>query len=363
MLSLQKITITHYKNYEVQSFDFEKNIIGICGSNGKGKTNLLDAVYYSCFTKSYFPGSDTLNIHFNQEGFRIESSFVNNLLHYKVVCIQRNNCKKELYLNDVLYEKLSHHIGLLPAVMIAPDDIEIINGGSEGRRKYMDTILCQLDADYLNQLIVYNKILQQRNSLLKNLANKKINDVSLLEIIDQQLINPCNIIFSKRMEFAATLIPLVVRFYQQIANNEEKLQVEYESNLKDFSIQDLLEKNKEKDFLLQRTNAGIHKDDLRFELDGLLFKNIASQGQKKSLLFALKLAEYEIIKNTKGFSPILLLDDVFEKLDDDRMNNLLEWVCNKNKGQVFITDTHKERLTDVFDRLGVNGQIIDLGKM
>ena len=126
MLSLQKITITHYKNYEVQSFDFEKSIIGICGSNGKGKTNLLDAVYYSCFTKSYFPGSDTLNIHFNQEGFRIESSFVNNLLHYKVVCIQRNNCKKELYLNDVLYEKLSHHIGLLPAVMIAPDDIEII---------------------------------------------------------------------------------------------------------------------------------------------------------------------------------------------------------------------------------------------
>jgi DNA replication and repair protein RecF len=360
MLQLSRISLTHFKNYDFTSFEILSRVVGICGLNGKGKTNLLDAIYYCCFTKSYFTGTDQLNIGFGKEGFRLEAQFENNSGSQKVVCINRGTAKKELYLNDVPYEKLSKHIGLLPSVMIAPDDIEIITGGSEGRRKLVDTILCQLDAQYLQQLMIYNKVLLQRNSLLKQFSEKGTADEALLEIISNQLITPGNYVFEKRKEFSKDFIPLVQKFYKQIAENEEIVLVHYESKLHHHSFAELLIKNRDRDQYLQRTNAGPHKDDLLFELNGQPFKAIASQGQRKSLLFALKLAEYETIKFSKGFAPLLLLDDVFEKLDDNRMKNLLYWVCNENQGQVFITDTHKERLEYAFLQLNVDGQIIEL---
>lgn len=360
MLSLQQINITHFKNYEFSSFRFTKTVIGICGLNGKGKTNLLDAIYYCCFTKSYFVSGDSLNIGFGKEGFRLEADFNQDTLTQKVLCIHRGNSKKEFYFNDIPYVKFSKHIGLLPAVIIAPDDINIISGNSEERRKYIDTLLCQLDADYLQQLIIYNKILLQRNSLLKRFAEQGTNDETLLDIMDQQLIVAGNYIFDKRKKLTGQLIPLVIEFYLQIASNGEKIQVGYESKLHSITFAELLITNREKDRQWQRTTAGIHKDDLVFELDKQLFRHIASQGQRKSLLFALKLAEYEMIRQSKGFPPILLLDDVFEKLDDIRMSNLLNQVCKENKGQVFITDTHKERLEEAFIKLGVEGQIIEL---
>lgn len=360
MLQLSKISLTLFKNYEFISFDFSSRVVGICGLNGKGKTNLLDAIYYCCFTKSYFTSSDQLNIQFNQEGFRLEAQFEQSSLPQKVVCINRLAAKKELYLNEVPYEKLSHHIGLLPTVMIAPDDIEIITGGSEGRRKLMDTILCQLDANYLQQLMIYNKVLLQRNSLLKQFAEKGTSDEALLQILNQQLAVPGNYVFQKRKEFTAQLVPLVQNFYQQIAENDEVVKIVYESKMLQHSLEDLLIKNRDRDGYLQRTNAGPHKDDLSFELNGQPFKSIASQGQRKSLLFAVKLAEFEIIKSSKGFAPLLLLDDVFEKLDGSRMQNLLHWVCVKNDGQVFITDTHRERLEQSLIALNVEAQIIEL---
>lgn len=360
MLKLQHISLTQFKNYDFGSFDFETRVIGICGLNGKGKTNLLDAIYYCCFTKSYFNSSDGMNIEFGKDGFRIEARFINNEQPQKLVCIHRGTSKKELYLNDVLYEKLAQHIGRMPAVMIAPDDVDIITGGSEGRRKLVDTILCQLDAVYLQQLMTYNKVLAQRNGLLKQFAERGNYDQALLEIMNEQLTVPGNYVFNKRKLFAAEFVPLVQNFYQQIANNNELVSISYDSKLLRFSLEDLLIQNLERDRYLQRTNAGIHKDDWLFELNTQPFKNIASQGQRKSLLFALKLAEYEIIKNNKGFAPILLLDDVFEKLDETRMKNLLHWVCNENEGQVFITDTHKDRLQFAFEQLQVNGQIIEL---
>ncbi|MBC7866132.1 MAG: DNA replication and repair protein RecF, partial [Gloeobacteraceae cyanobacterium ES-bin-316] len=264
------------------------------------------------------------------------------------------------FLNEIPYEKLSKHIGLLPTVMIAPDDIEIITGGSEGRRKLIDTILCQLDADYLQQLMIYNKVLLQRNSLLKQFAERSTTDEALLQILDQQLTPPGNYVFEKRKHFTTELVPLVQDFYKQIAENEEVIRISYESKLHFNSLEELLTKNRDRDGYLQRTNAGPHKDDLMFELNGQQFKNIASQGQRKSLLFAIKLAEFEIIKSKKGFAPLLLLDDVFEKLDETRMRNLLHWVCVKNDGQVFITDTHKERLQLALDHLNVEAQIIEL---
>ena len=360
MLCLNKITITQFKNYDLATFNFSERVVGICGLNGKGKTNLLDAIYYCCFTKSYFSKTDGLNVQFAKEGFRLEAQFENSGEEQKIVCIHRGAGKKELSLNDVPYVKFSKHIGRFPIVMIAPDDIELISGGSEERRRFIDTVLSQMDGEYLQQLIGYNKVLLQRNSLLKRFAETGKTDWPLLEVMDEQLILPGKFIYKTRSQFSQSLIQLVEQFYHQIANNEEQVSLQYESHLNDTGFEDLLNRFREKDFLLQRTNAGIHKDDMAMQINGQPFKTTASQGQRKSLLFALKLAEFELLKQNKGAAPLLLLDDVFEKLDDNRMQHLLHEVCNKNEGQVFITDTHRDRLEETFNRLAVKHQVIEL---
>ena len=394
MLRLTKITLTQFKNYSLSAFSFTERVVGICGLNGKGKTNLLDAVYYLCFTKSYFSKTDAANSQFEKDGFRLEGTSIQNFettdrkidnpaesfskendlpneqgnlekktdsyTNDQVVCIFRGVGKKEFLLNGVPYSKYSEHIGKYPCVMIEPDDIGLITGGSEDRRRFLDTLLSQIDAKYLQQLIVYNKVLQQRNSLLKRFAEQgKINQ-ALLEVLDQQLLQPGVYIYLVRKEFTAQIIPLVQRFYKQIANNDELVTLQYDSHLNQASFESILHQYREKDYLLQRTNGGIHKDDISIELNGQIFKNIASQGQRKSLLFALKLAEFELLKLNKGFAPLLLLDDVFEKLDANRMQNLLNWVCKENDGQVFITDTHKKRLEEALIALATSYQIIEL---
>lgn len=225
MLRLNKIVLTHFKNYPAASFEFPQRVTGICGLNGRGKTNLLDAIYYCCFTKSYFSNSEQLNVCFGKEGFRMEAWFTNAAQPLKVVCISRGNGKKEILLNDIAYEKLSQHIGLLPAVIVAPDDIEVITGGSEERRKLIDTILCQLDATYLQQLMLYNKVLLQRNSLLKQMAEKGKDDEALLQILDAQLIAPGNYVFAARKKFTDKLIPLVQQFYQQLTSRASRMVV------------------------------------------------------------------------------------------------------------------------------------------
>ena len=356
MPELTKISITQFKNYSFSTFNFTERVVGICGLNGKGKTNLLDAIYYLCFTKSYFTKTDAMNVQFDKDGLRLEGIMGDD----KIVCINRGTGKKEFYLNEVPYTKFSEHIGRFPAVMIAPDDVELITGGSEERRRFTDTVLSQIDSGYLQQLIVYNKVLQQRNSLLKRFAEQAKTDWQLLEVVDEQLLQPGNYIYEKRKSFTAALLPLVQQFYQQIANNEEAVTLQYESQLNNADFNALLHQYREKDFILQRSNAGIHKDDIAMQLNGQVFKNTASQGQRKSLLFALKLAEFEMLKQNKGFAPLLLLDDVFEKLDDRRMQHLLHRVCTANKGQVFITDTHKHRLEEAFSNLQVPFQVIEL---
>lgn len=360
MLTLSNITLTQFKNYEFSAFSFSEKVVGICGLNGKGKTNLLDAIYYLCFTKSYFSRSDTFNTTFNKDGFRLEAAYKTALGEEKLVCIYRGLGKKELYLNDVQYEKFSMHIGHFPCVIIAPDDIQLITGRSEDRRRFIDTVLSQMDGNYLQQLIIYTKVLQQRNSLLKRFAELGKTDWPLLEVLDEQLIQPGNYIYKKRYDFNLQLIPLVQKFYNQIADNDEEVTLTYESQLNLHTFESILNQFRQKDFMLQRSNGGIHKDDILIQLNGQVFKNIASQGQRKSLLFALKLAEFELLKINKGFAPLLLLDDVFEKLDDNRMQNLLNWVCNENEGQVFITDTHKDRLEKAFNNLETGYQVIEL---
>lgn len=358
MHGLTKIIITQFKNYGFSTFSFTERVIGICGLNGKGKTNLLDAVYYLCFTKSYFSKTDTSNTQFEKDGFRLEGTLSPN--SDQSVCIFRGAGKKEFLLNGVPYTKYSEHIGKYPCVMIAPDDIELITGGSEERRRFIDTLLSQVDPEYLQHLITYTKVLQQRNSLLKRFAEQGKTDWTLLEVLDDQLIQPAKYIHSVRKNFTGQMIPLVQQFYKRIAANEELVTLQYESQLNNTEFETILNQYREKDFILQRTNGGIHKDDMGIQLNGQVFKSIASQGQRKSLLFALKLAEFELLKLNKGFAPILLLDDVFEKLDDRRMQHLMDWVCNENKGQVFITDTHKNRLEEAFVNLKTPYQLIEL---
>lgn len=356
MLRLSNISLTQFKNYTFSTFNFNERVIGICGLNGRGKTNLLDAIYYACFTKSYFTKTDALNVQFATDGFRLEALFNAQ----KVVLVHRLTGKKELLLNDTPYDKFSKHIGKFPAVMIAPDDIELITGGSEGRRRFLDTVISQVDEQYLQHLILYNKVLQQRNSLLKRFAEQGSADWPLLEVLDFQLGTPGIYIYQTRADFMKQLMPLANDLYGTIAGKKEAVALEYESQLHSKSFEELLLQNREKDLILQRSNGGIHKDDISFLLNGQVFKNIASQGQRKSLLFALKLAEFQLIKSYKGFAPLLLLDDVFEKLDQNRMQQLLQWVCTDNDGQVFITDTHKERLEDALNKLGTGYQVIEL---
>ncbi|MCW3115547.1 MAG: recombination and repair protein RecF [Segetibacter sp.] len=360
MLHLNTITLYQFKNYQQQNLQFRENVIGICGNNGLGKTNLLDAIYFLCFTKSYFSKTDGASVHHGCQGMRIEGNFTRNGENEKIVCILRENNKKEIQRNTEEYKRFSTHIGQFPAVMIAPDDVELIIGSSEIRRKYIDTLLSQLNPQYLQALIDYNKILQQRNSLLKSANERGYLDESLLDIITKQLVKPGDYIFNCRKSFLADYLPSVANSYLRIAGTNEAVLLRYYSPLFEDSFENLLAAFRQKDLMLQRTSVGIHRDDIELKLGGENFKNIASQGQRKSLLFALKLKEFDELKSAKGFSPILLLDDVFEKLDAGRMQNLLHHVCIENKSQVFITDTHKERLQQALKNLKVSFQLIEL---
>jgi DNA replication and repair protein RecF len=274
--------------------------------------------------------------------------------------VLRETGRKELSINDQAYEKFSQHIGRYPCVIIAPDDAELITGDSKERRTFLDSLLSQLDPDYLQQLIVYKKVTEQRNSLLKLFAETGTKDLSLLDVLDEQLVKPGGVIFNKRKEFLVSFLPIAKHLYQEIAQQPEDISLFYESDLLHASFAELLKASRQKDCLAQRSTVGVHKDDLEINFGKQLFKNIASQGQRKSLLFALKLAEMEVIRKEKHFAPLLLLDDVFEKLDEERISNLLRKVCMENEGQVFITDTNEERLTDHLEALSVNYQVIKL---
>jgi DNA replication and repair protein RecF len=345
MLSLLEITLFQFKNYANRSFRFESRITGICGANGAGKTNLLDAIHYLCFTRSYFTRSDQANVQRGCTGFRIEGQFSLQGQLEKTVCILRETGKKEFRVNDHAYEKFADHIGRYPCVIIAPDDAVLITGASEERRRFMDALLCQADAAYLQHLIQYQKILQQRNALLKSMLESRQAENALLDVLDQQLIVPGQQIFEKRKQFMVSFLPAVRHMYQEIARQTEDIRLVYDSQLLEADMTELLMLNRSRDLISGRSTAGIHRDDIEIRFHEQPFRQVASQGQRKSLLFALKLTEMDYLAEARGFPPLLLLDDVFEKLDENRISNLLEKVCLQNKGQVFITDTNAERLS------------------
>lgn len=360
MLMLNHISLYQFKNYFSQSFRFGNRIVGICGKNGRGKTNLLDAIYYLCFTKSYFTRSDQQNVYLSASGFRIAGDVRLDNTDQEVVCVLRETGRKECSLGGRLYDKFADHIGRLPCVFIAPDDVQIITGGSEERRRFLDALLSQMDADYLARLMEYNRVLQQRNSLLKTFAEQRKTDQGLLDVLNEQLARPATFVFNKRRDFLQSFALLVQQYYRDISGEDYTIEVGYETQLLQHDLLSLLQRSQEKDLAIQRTSVGIHRDDLSFGLNGSPFRNMASQGQRKSLLFALKLSEFESLRVHKGFPPMLLLDDVFEKLDAGRMHNLLEYVCCRNEGQVFLTDTHCERMKTALEALGQPYELITL---
>jgi DNA replication and repair protein RecF len=360
MLRLQSIQLFQFRNYGKARFDFTERITAICGNNGSGKTNLLDAVYYLGFARSYFSRPDALSVEHGKQGFRMEGQFQLQDEPVILSVILRENNRKEINWNQTPCRKLSDHIGRLPCVMIAPDDIELISGASEKRRDFIDTLLAQLNRDYLVALTSYSKILQQRNGLLKNTPEGLMPDNTLLDILDTQLAEQGQIIFEQRRFFLHDFLPLIRELYIRIAGTDDGLNAVYESQLQDVGLLELLRQNLRKDLLVQRTTRGIHRDDIVFNMGSSLFKSEASQGQRKSLLFACKLAEWQILKDKKGFTPVLLLDDVFEKLDEQRMQQLLQWVCAGSDGQILISDTHPERVATQLQQTGMGYQLIRL---
>ncbi|HEU4902606.1 MAG TPA: DNA replication and repair protein RecF, partial [Flavisolibacter sp.] len=272
-LFLQSISLFQFKNYDFEQYAFTKRIVGICGRNGAGKTNLLDAIHYLCFTKSYFSRSDALNVKHGQQGFRLEGHLTLNGKPEKAVCILRETGKKEFSLNDEAYTRFSKHIGHYPCVVIAPDDVELIIGGSEERRKFVDTILSQLDPAYLQALIHYNKILQQRNSFLRSLNEGFGRDLSVLDVLDEQLTKEGDLVFRTRERFLQLFLPIAARLYQEISRQEEPIELVYDSELHQSGLGELLRITRQKDMVVQRTSAGIHRDDLQFYLGAQTFKS------------------------------------------------------------------------------------------
>ena len=340
---LKKISLFNYKNFAEAEFEFDTKINCFVGKNGIGKTNVLDAIYHVVYGKSYFNPLAVQNIKHGEDFFVIDALFEKNNRNEQIVCSIKKGQKKILKRNGKLYEKFSEHIGFIPLVIISPADRDLIIEGSETRRKFMDSVISQLDASYLQQLINYQKVIAQRNALLKYFALNHVFDADTLAIYNEQLDGFAIPIFEKRKSFIAAFLPVFNAHHQAITESNEQVQLVYESHLFDNNLCTLLNDNLAKDRALQYTSVGIHKDDLSFEIDSHPIKKFGSQGQQKSFLIALKLAQFDFLKHQSGVKPILLFDDIFDKLDEFRVAKIIEMVKGDSFGQLFISDTHPER--------------------
>ncbi|WP_026462337.1 DNA replication/repair protein RecF [Adhaeribacter aquaticus] len=362
---LENISLLYFKNYEEADINFSPHINCFIGDNGSGKTNLLDAIYYLSMSKSAFTSSDLQNIKQGEEYFMVRGRFTAPNHKDVIQCTFRTGQKKIITHNKTPYEKVSEHIGRYPVVLISPYDTDLIREGSEDRRKYFDSLLSQLDHDYLENLIQYNYILKQRNSQLKQFADRNYFDRDYLQILDEQLVPLGESIAQVRQQFLAKFVPMFQKHYQHLTDSREFVNLQYKSQLPNANFALLLEQAQRKDLVLQRTTVGPHKDDFVFLMDEWLIKQYGSQGQQKSFVIALKLAHFEIVAQYKGQKPLLLLDDIFDRLDEKRITKLMQLVANHTFGQLFITDSHLERtdkivagLSEHISRFQVNnGQV------
>ena len=357
---INKLSLINFKSHSERAFEFSPQINCFVGNNGVGKTNVLDALHYLSVGKSFLGNSDLNNIKSNEDFFVIESEIQNEDKEDIIKILQPKESKKVIKKNDKSYDRLADHIGYLPSVMISPYDSNLISDSGESRRKFLDAMISQTDSSYLFDLIQYQKTIQQRNALLKYFAKNRTFDKDSLEIYDDPISDFGARIFEKRKEFVEKLNPIVQHFYEIISGGKEIVNVIYESHLFDNNFKELLSISIDKDRALTYTSKGTHKDDLLFEMNGNSIKKIGSQGQQKSFLISLKLAQINRIKELTGKSPILLLDDIFDKLDDTRVSQLIELVNKENFGQIFITDTHKERTENVVKRISEESRIFEI---
>ena len=361
-MHLKSLSLLSFKNYEESQLEFSSGINCFVGNNGSGKTNLLDAIYYLCFCKSYFNSVDTQNILHDKPFFVVEGTFERNEKPEKVFCGVKKGHKKVFKRNNKEYEKLADHIGVFPLVIISPSDRDLIIEGSDTRRKFMDGVIAQSDKIYLQNLIKYNKVLAQRNALLKYFAANRTYDPITLEIYNEQLIDLASKIYATRTAFMKQFNPIFQEYYKAISGSNELVDLEYKSQLNEFDLADLLNENLTKDKILQYTTCGTHKDDLLFKIGDFPIKKQGSQGQQKTYLIALKLAQFDFIKNLVGYKPLLLLDDIFDKLDDTRVEAIVRLVSELHFGQIFITDTHKNRTEEIVREIDDSYRIFDIDK-
>ena len=353
-MHLQEISLINFRNYPEATLAFSPKINCFTGANGMGKTNLLDAIHYLSLCKSYFSTADSQNILFGESFFMIQGRFEKDGREEEVLVSVKKAQKKIVKRNKNDYEKLSEHIGLFPLVMISPLDSVLITGGSDQRRRFADGIISQFDKRYLERLIEYNNTLQQRNALLKQFAMSRSFDGTLLEVLDEQLAALGSYIHQARQEFLKNFVPVFEKYYHLLSGGAEPVQLNYVSTLQGADYLQALKDSIKKDCALEHTSVGVHRDDLIFLLQHNEVKKYASQGQQKTFLLALKLGQYEYIKNITGIKPLLLLDDIYDKLDNTRFEELIGLVSSDDFGQVFITDTSAKRATDVFKKIKVD---------
>ncbi|MEC5156824.1 DNA replication/repair protein RecF [Chryseobacterium sp. MP_3.2] len=357
---IKNLKLINFKNHAERNFDFSNQINCFVGNNGAGKTNILDALHYLSVAKSFLGNTDLNNIRTEEDFFAIEGQIFDGEKENIIKVQLPKEAKKIIKKNDKPYDRIADHIGFLPSVIISPYDSNLISDSGESRRKFLDAMISQTDSQYLFNLIQYQKTVQQRNALLKNFSKNRYFDADNLEIYNEPLVIFGTKIFQKRQEFTDSILSLIQSYYEIISNAKEKVTVEYQSDLQLGSFRDLLQTNLEKDRVLTYTSKGIHKDDLLFQMNGNSLKKIGSQGQQKSFLIALKLSQMNRIKELTGKTPILLLDDIFDKLDDSRVAQLIELVNQEHFGQIFITDTSKERTENVVKRINEESKIFEL---
>lgn len=354
---IKQLSVLNFKNYSDFLINFSPEVNAFSGENGAGKTNLLDAVHYLSLCKSYFNPIDSQQIMQGADFFMVQGTFQKGDETDVVSCSLKRNQKKQFKRNKKEYSRLADHIGLFPLVMISPNDSIIVTEGSEERRKFIDNVISQTDSTYLDLLIQYNRVLQSRNELLKA---KHALDADLLAVYNTQLMAPGNKIFEQRKEFMAAFTTLFNFHYEFLTRSAEPVSLSYESQLSKDGFENLLLQSYDRDRALERTTTGIHKDDLVFTINGMPLKKFGSQGQQKSFLIALKLAQYSYLAAKKGYKPLLLLDDIFDKLDDRRIQRLMEMVSADDFGQIFITHTNAEKIKSVFQHIDCDLRTFDV---
>jgi len=343
---IERISILNFKNIEEAELSFSPKMNYFFGNNGMGKTNLLDALYYLSFTKNHTNLLDFQLIRHDKDFCVLQGYYCDNDIKEEVYCGIKHKQRKVFKRNKKEYDRLSEHIGLIPMVMISPEDTELIQGGSSERRKFVDMIISQYDKKYLHFLIHYNKVLQQRNSLLKERA--VLSDNSLFDVLDEQLASDGEIIYQKRKAFVSDFCPIFQKYHQAISDGNESVDLRYDSQLSDSqSLLHALREKRETDKILGFTSTGIHKDDFLFQLGDYLIRKIGSQGQNKTYLIALKLSQFQFLLQRNASVPILLLDDIFDKLDANRVERIIQLVTNEEFGQIFVTDTNRKFLDEI----------------